>query len=73
MILEEKLLRKSYDLHQILPTFGVDFYRFREDVEDAYLRLRKESGSKEEEIHAGNAILKVIERYKTEKAGKSSK
>lgn len=72
MILEEKLLRKSYDFHQILPTFGVDFYRFREDVEDAYSRLRKESGS-EEEIHAGNAILKVIEKYKTEKAGKSSK
>ena len=69
MILEEKLLRKSYDFHQILPTFGVDFYRFREDVEDAYLRL-KESVSKEEEIHAENTVLKVIERYKTEKSWK---
>ena len=73
MILEEKLLRRSYDLHQILPTFGVNFYRFREDVEDEYSMLRKKSGSKEEEIHAGNAILRVIEKYKTEKAGKSSK
>lgn len=73
MVLEEKFLRESYELHQIRLSFRIDFPTYCRNFEDEYLKLREQSGLKEEEIHARDVVNIVIAKYKKNTPEKSSK